>query len=102
MVSRWGFIHRLQRSKQKVELFPFSEIAIWAIKLNTVMFDVLTSVLFDMHSDRIESLLQEAEQCLQKSEICENQRDFVSALSYCTEAASKCYRGFELATELDW
>lgn len=66
------------------------------------MFDVLTSVLFDMHSDRIESLLQEADKCLQKSEICENQRDFVSALSYCTEAASKCYRGFELATELDW
>lgn len=38
--------------------------------------------------DRIESLIQEAEKYLQQSEICENRKDFIGALSCCTEAAS--------------
>ncbi|XP_044181241.1 inactive ubiquitin carboxyl-terminal hydrolase 54-like [Acropora millepora] len=37
--------------------------------------------------DRISSLLQEAERYLEKSENCERKRDFVGALSCCTEAA---------------
>ena len=40
-------------------------------------------------NDRIESLLQEAENYLEQSENCENQKDFVGALSYCTEASSE-------------
>lgn len=39
-------------------------------------------------NDHIESLLQEAENYLEQSENCENQKDFVGALSYCTEAST--------------
>ena len=39
--------------------------------------------------DRIEGLLQEGENYLAKSENCENQKDFVGALSYCTDASSE-------------
>ena len=47
------------------------------------------NVLSVYPNDRIESLLQEAEKFLQKSEECEKHKDYVSALSYCTEAASE-------------
>ena len=79
MVLHWGFIH------------------IQKVKLLMCLYSILV-----VHSDRIESLLQGADKDLQKSEICERQKNFVSALSYCTEAASECYPGFELATSLDW
>ena len=46
---------------------------------------------FGTYSDRIESLLQEAEKYHQKSEMYESQKDFVSALSCVTEAASEFY-----------
>lgn len=39
-------------------------------------------------NDRIEHLLQVAESNLAKSDNCEHHRDFVSALSYCTDAAN--------------
>ena len=46
---------------------------------------------FGTYSDRIESLLQGAEKYHQKSEMYESQKDFVSALSCVTEAASEFY-----------
>ena len=46
-------------------------------------------VLSGHYVDRISSLLQEAERYLEKSENCERKRDFVGALSCCTEAAGE-------------
>ena len=40
-------------------------------------------------NDRIERLLQGANNCLANSEKCEYHKDFVSALSCCTDACSK-------------
>ena len=58
------------------------------------LFLSLTNVSFSNiytanQHNRNESLLQEAENYLAKSENCESHKDFVSALSYCTEAASE-------------
>ena len=52
---------------------------------------ILLDIYSVYQSDRIESLLQEAENYLQMSENCENQKDYVSALRYCTDAASECF-----------
>ena len=89
MVSCWGFtfIHLKCRTKTLEVLRGLENL------LLQILLDMLTSFLFGVSSGHIETLLQEADKYLQKSENCESQKDFVSALSYCTEAASECYRG---------
>ena len=54
---------------------------------NARFFFIITLAVHQ--NDRIEILLQQAGNYLAESEIFETHKDFVSALSYCSEAASE-------------